>query len=72
MNGIQVVFWLILCPLGIIWLLTRLYKDNRETGSSVVKATGQTAKQGITGAAYAIGIGAFALVVIALMVWIQG
>ena len=71
MNGIQVLFWLILCPLGAIWLLVRSFKDNRENGSSVVKATAQTAKDGITGLGLLIGGTIVALVIIGLMNWMH-
>jgi len=71
MNGIQVLFWLILCPLGAIWLLVRSFKENRESGSSVVKASGQTAKDGITGLGLLIGGTIVALVIIGLMNWMH-
>jgi hypothetical protein len=71
MNGIQVFFWLIVCPLGAIWLLVRSFKENRESGSSVVKPSVQTAKDGITGLGLLIGGTIVALVIIGLMNWMH-
>jgi hypothetical protein len=64
-------FWLIVCPLGAIWLLVRSFKENRESGSSVVKASVQTAKDGITGLGLLIGGTIVALVIIGLMNWMH-
>jgi hypothetical protein len=71
MNGIQVLFWLILCPLGAIWLFVSVFKENRKNGSSVVKATAQTTKDGITGLGLLIGGTIVALVIIGLMNWMH-
>ena len=71
MNGIQVLFWLILCPLGTTWLFVSVFKENRKNGSSVVKATAQTTKDGITGLGLLIGGTIVALVIIGLMNWMH-
>ena len=62
---------MIVCPLGAIWLLVRSFKENRESGSSVVKASVQTAKDGITGLGLLIGGTIVALVIIGLMNWMH-
>lgn len=46
MDGIQVLFWFVLVPIGIVWLIKEVFQGNRQKHNSTIKATVQTAKDG--------------------------
>lgn len=43
MDGIQILFWLVLAPFGL-FATKSVFKDNREKHGSIAKATAKTAK----------------------------
>ena len=46
MDGIQGLFWFVLVPIGLVWLIKEVFQENRQKHNSITKATVQTAKDG--------------------------
>jgi hypothetical protein len=66
MDGIQVLFWFVLVPIGIIFATYSAFKENREKHRSKLKATTQTAKDG----GQAIFMGVVIVVGFLIFLWI--
>lgn len=66
MDGVQVLFWFVLVPFGVIFATVSAFKENREKHESKWKATTQTAKDG----SQAIFMGVVIVVGLLIFFWI--
>ena len=66
MDGVQVLFWFLLVPAGVIFLTVSVFKENRAKHGSKLKATTQTAKDG----SQAIFMGVVIVVGLLIFFWI--
>jgi hypothetical protein len=66
MDGVQVLFWFVLAPIGVIFVTVSAFKENREKHGSKLKATTQTAKDG----GQAIFMGVVIIVGVLIFFWI--
>lgn len=66
MDGVQVLFWFVLVPIGVIFVTVSVFKENRAKHGSKLKATTQTAKDG----GQAIFMGVVIVVGLLIFFWI--
>ena len=66
MDGVQVLFWFVLVPIGLIFVTVSVFKENRQKERSNLKATIQTAKDG----GQAIFMGVVIIVGVLIFFWI--